>query len=49
MNFYKFKKIKIHKLFLKLKIDFKACNLKNPEEIFKTWRKFAKNIWQLCL
>ena len=22
------------------------CNFKNSEEILKTWRKFAKNIWQ---
>ena len=34
------------KLNFKLKIDLKMCILKNLEEILKTWRKFAKNIWQ---
>ena len=35
---------------LKIKIDTKTCNFKNMQEILKTWRKFAKNIWQpwLC-
>ena len=36
------------KLNFKLKIDPKMCNFKNLEEILKTWRKFAKNIWQHC-
>ena len=30
----------------KIKIDQKICTFKNLEEILKTWRKFAKNIWQ---
>ena len=32
------------KLNLKLKIDLRACNLKNLEEILKSLRKFAKSI-----
>ena len=34
------------KLNLTLKVDPKMCTFKNLEEILKTWRKFAKNIWQ---
>ena len=44
--FILFKTVSYLKLNLKLKVDPKMCTFKNLEEIFKTWKKIAKNIWQ---
>ena len=37
---------KFLKLNFKLKIDTIMCTYKDLDEVLKTWREFAKNIWQ---